>query len=257
MAQTLEEMQQGAFASHIIPGFTSMVADSAIPSGQQLAPGLTQEQTDAAQLFRSGIGAYQPFITAGSQAMQAAMGATGPGAATAYMNPYLQQVADTTMTDLNRQFGQQQAQQQQQQIQSGGFAGSSTRGAVMDAELARAQGDVSAKALSGLYAGGYQSAMDAAQQAAKTQAGIGQIYGQMGQQAQQGLIGDVGQMWDMGEAERQIISGQNMAEWQTPWWGMQQASNMMSQMPTSQQFQNPNPILTGIAAAGSMGNMFG
>ena len=85
----------------------------------------------------------------------------------------------------------------------------------------------------------------------------GFIPGEITGELQQGLIGDVGQMWDMGEAERQIISGQNMAEWQTPWWGMQQASNMMSQMPTSQQFQNPNPILTGIAAAGSMGNMFG
>ena len=255
MAQTMEQMRDQMYADYIIPGMESMMG--AQPTGAEMVPGMTQSQHDAQQMMRSGIGAYQPFITAGSQAMQAAMGATGPGAATAYMNPYLQQVADTTMTDLNRQFGQQQAQQQQQQIQSGGFAGSSTRGAVMDAELARAQGDVSAKALSGLYAGGYQSAMDAAQQAAKTQAGIGQIYGQMGQQAQEGLFGDVGQIWDMGEAERQIISGQNMAEWQTPWWGMQQASNMMSQMPTSTQFQNPNPILTGIAAAGSMNNMFG
>jgi hypothetical protein len=117
---TLEELQQQAFASHIIPGFESMVAPSAVPSGQQLAPGLTQEQTDAAQLFRSGIGSYQPFLTAGSQALAASMGATGPGAATAYMNPYLQQVADTTMTDLNRQFGVQQQQSAAQQIASGG-----------------------------------------------------------------------------------------------------------------------------------------
>ena len=251
----MEQMRNQAYADYLIPGMESMMG--AQPSGAEMVPGMTQNQYDAQQMMRSGIGAYQPFMTAGSQAMQAAMGATGPDAATAYMNPYLQNVADTTMADLNRQFGNQQAQMAQRQIGSGGFAGSATRGAIEQGELARQQGDVSAKALSGLYAGGYQSAMDAAQQAAKTQAGIGQIYGQMGQQAQQGLFGDVGKIWDMGEAERQIIGGQNVAEYQTPFWGMGQFANMMSQMPTSTQFQNPNPILTGIAAAGSMGNMFG
>lgn len=78
--------------------------------------------------------------------------------------------------------------------------GAATRGAVMDAELARSQGDVSAKALAGLYAGGYQSALDASQRAAQTQAGIGQIYGQvMAPGAQQGLMGDVGQLLILGK----------------------------------------------------------
>jgi len=258
MAQTLEEMQQGAFAEQIIPGFESMVRPSNVPSGAQLAPGLTQEQTDAAQLFRSGIGSYQPFLTAGSQALAASMGATGPGAATAYMNPYLQQVADTTMTDLNRQFGVQQQQSAAQQIASGGMRGAATRGAVMDAELARSQGDVSAKALAGLYAGGYQSALDASQRAAQTQAGIGQIYGQvMAPGAQQGLMGDVGKLFDIGEAQRQILGAQNLAEYQTPFYGLGQFANVLGQMPTPQQYQSPNPILTGIAAAGSIGNLFG
>ena len=42
MVQTLEQMQQGAFAEQIIPGFESMVRPSNVPSGAQLAPGLTQ-----------------------------------------------------------------------------------------------------------------------------------------------------------------------------------------------------------------------
>jgi hypothetical protein len=257
MPQTMEEMRNKMYADTLIPGMESMLQPGAMPSGEQLVPGMTQGQFDAQQMMRSGVGSYQPWMTKGAEAMDTAMGSTGPGAATAYMNPYLQNVADTTMTDLNRQFGNQQAQMAQRQIGSGGFAGSATRGAIEQGELARQQGDVSAKALSGLYAGGYQSAMDAAQEAAKTQAGIGQLWGNMGMQAQEGLFGDVGKMWDMGEAERQIIGGQNMAEWQTPFWGMGQAANMMSQMPTSSVMQNPNPILTGIAAAGSMGNLFG
>ena len=258
MAKTLEEMQQGAFAEYILPGFESMVKDEALPTGRELAPDLTQEQRDAAQLFRSGIGAYQPFLTAGSQALASSMGATGPDAATAYMNPYLQEVADTTMTDLNRQFGIQRQQEAARQAQTGGMRGAATRNAIMDAELARAQGDVSAKALAGLYAGGYQSALDASQRAAQTQAGIGQIYGQvMSPQAQQGLMGDVGQLWDIGESQRQILGAQNLAEYQTPFYGLGQFANVLGQMPTPQQYQSPNPILTGLAAAGGIGNLFG
>ena len=233
MAQTMEQMQQSAYADYIMPGMESMLAPGAQPTGAQLAPDLTQQQHDAAQLFQSGIGSYQPHLTAAGASLQSALGATGPGAAASYMNPYLQQVADTTMTDLQRQFGNQQAQMAQRQIGSGGFAGSATRGALEQSELARQQGDVSAKALAGLYAGGYESALGAAQTAAKTQAGIGQLYGGLGQQAQQGLFGDVGQLFDMGESQRQLLGAQNLA-----------------------QYQSPNPILTGIAAAGSMGNLF-
>ena len=173
------------------------------------------------------------------------------------MNPYLQQVADTTMTDLQRQFGNQQAQMAQRQIGSGSFAGSATRGAIEQGELARQQGDVSAKALSGLYAGGYESALKAAQTAAKTQAGIGQLYGGLGQQSQQGLFGDVGQLFDMGESQRQILGAQNLAQYQTPFYGLQSFANVVGAMPTPQQFQSPNPILTGLSAAGSMSNLFG
>ena len=257
MAQTMEQMQGQAYAKYIIPGMESMLKPEAIPEGKHLVPDLTQEQFDAAQLMRSGIGAYQPFLTAGSQALGASMGATGPDAATAYMNPYLQNVADTTMADLNRQFAKQRQEEEARQGQTGGMRGATARGALMDAELARSQGDVAAKALSGLYAGGYQSALGASQEAAKTQAGIGQIYGQiMSPQAQQGLMGDVGQLWDIGEARRQITGGQNLAEYQTPFHGLQTYANIMGQMPTPTQYQSPNPILTGIAAAGSIGNLY-
>ena len=174
-----------------------------------------------------------------------------------YMNPFTQGVVDTTMTDLDRLFGQQRAAQAQRQIQTGGFAGSGTRGAVADAELARAQGDAAAKALANLRFGAARDAMKAQQQAGKTQAGIGQIFGGLGRTAQAGLFGDVGQLFDIGEAERQIIGAQNLGQYQTPFFGLGQFANILSGMPTPQQFQSPNPILTGIAAAGAVGNLFG
>jgi hypothetical protein len=256
---TFDETIAGAYAGPggLIEGYKSLIQQSNMPTGAQLAPGRTQQQLDAEQLLKSGLGSYQPFLTAGSQALQASMGATGPQAMQAYMNPYTQDVVDATTTDLQRQFGVQQAGEAQRQIQSGGMRGAATRGAVMDAELARTQGESMANALAKLRFGAADAAQQASQQAAQTQAGIGQLYGGLGQQAQAGLMGDVGQLFDIGEAQRQIVGAQNLANYQTPFYGLGQMANILGGMPTPQQFQSPNPILTGIAAAGSMGNLFG
>jgi len=256
---TFDETIASAYADPggVIDAYKSLMQQSNIPTGAQLAPDLTQEQVDAGQLLQSGLGSYQPFLTAGSQALQASMGATGPQAMQAYINPYTQDVVDTTMTDLDRLFGQQQAAQTQRQIQTGGFAGSGTRGAVMDAELARAQGDASAKALGGLRFKAAQDAQKAAQQAAKTQAGIGQLYGGLGQVAQGGLFGDVGQLFDFGEAQRQILGAQNLGTYQTPFYGLGQFASALRGAPTFQQFQQPNPILTGLQAGIGTASLFG
>ena len=256
---TFDETIASAYADEggVIDAFKSLIQQSNIPTGAQLAPDLTQEQVDAGQLLQSGLGSYQPFLTAGSQALQASMGATGPQAMQAYMNPLLQEAVDPTITDLNRLFGQQQAAQTQRQIGTGGFAGSGTRGAVMDAELARAQGDALTKAVGGLRFKAAGDAQKAQQQAAKTQAGIGQLYGGLGQVAQGGLFGDVGQLFDFGEAQRQILGAQNLGTYQTPFYGLGQFASALRGAPTFQQFQQPNPILTGIAGAGAVGNLFG
>ena len=130
---TLEELQQQQFAQTIIPGLQEMVQPQNIPTGAQLAPGFTAPQTQAANILQQGLGSYQPFLTAGGQALTTALQTTGPQAMQDYMNPFTQGVVDTTMTDLDRLFGQQRAAQAQRQIQTGGFAGSGTRGAVADA----------------------------------------------------------------------------------------------------------------------------
>ena len=73
-------------------------------------------QTQAATLAESGIGAYQPFVTAAQQAatdfgtgITAAQQLTGTGAGTgagsiaSFMSPYQQQVIDTTLAEFDRQ----------------------------------------------------------------------------------------------------------------------------------------------------------
>ena len=254
---TMQELVQQEYAGTIIPSLKNLIDPSKVPTGAQLAPGFTPEQQQAQQVLQGGLEAYLPFLTQAGQAATSAMQATGPGAISAYMNPYIQQVADTTMTDLNRQFGAQQAQQAQRQIQSGGFAGSATRGAVFDAELARAQADATAKAMSGLYAGGFDTSAQLAQQAAQTQANIAGGLGSLGQMAQAGVQSDVGQLFDMGEKQRQIQAAQTLGQYQTPFHALGQYAGILQGTPMYQHYQSPNPILTGISAAGSMGNLFG
>ena len=108
---TLEEIQQKQYAQTIIPGMQEMMKTSSVPTGKELAPGFMPEQLQAANIMQQGIGAYQPFLTAGGQSLATAMQTTGPQSMQAYMNPYTQDVVDATMTDLNRQFGLQQQQQ--------------------------------------------------------------------------------------------------------------------------------------------------
>tara|TARA_R110001592_G_scaffold330208_2_gene612347 strand:- start:539 stop:1312 length:774 start_codon:yes stop_codon:yes gene_type:complete len=246
---TMDELRQQDYAKYIMPGYREMIDPKNVPTGQQLAPGLTQMQQDATALAKAGIGSYQPFLTAGAQSLQAGQAALGPGGAQAYMNPFISQVRDTTMTDLNKMFGQQTAQQQQRAIQSGSFAGSGTRDAIMSAELARGQADTAAKTLSNLNMGGYQAAQKAALQGGLGQLQAGKMYQGLGAAAQSGLSGDISQLYGLGENQRQITGAQNLATYQTPFYGLSQYASALQGAPTSaQQFQSPNPILSGLQA---------
>ena len=242
----------GAFTDPggIISGYKGLIQPSSVPTGAQVMPGITQRQQDAQALTTAGIGSYQPFLTAGTQAAQTAMASTGPGAAQQYLNPYLQQQAATTMTDLNRMFGAQTAQQQQRAIQSGAFAGSGTRSGIEAGELARGQSDTAAKALGSIYSGGYDMAQRAALGASEQQRMLSGQYGTLGQQAQQGLYRDVGQLYGQGEAERQIQGAQNLATYQLPFYGLGQFASALQGAPTFSSYQQTNPVLTGMAAFG-------
>ena len=258
---TLEELQQQQFAQTIIPGLLEMVQPQNVPTGAQLAPGFTAPQTQAANILQQGLGSYQPFLTAGGQALSTALQTTGPQAMQDYMNPFTQAVADTTMTDLERLFGQQRAAQAQRQIQTGGFAGSGTRGAVADAELARAQGDAAAKALSNLRFGAARDAMKAQQQAGKTQAGIGQIFGQFDPIASGVTERDVSTLARIGATERGIGQAERAADfanlmrsYNQPFQALSRQGALLGGFPSyaeSQTQQLFNPLFTGI------GSLFG
>ena len=54
-------------------------------------------QTQAATLASSGVGSYQPFLTAAQQAVTTAGGLTGSSAYKDFMSPYQQDVIDATL----------------------------------------------------------------------------------------------------------------------------------------------------------------
>ena len=99
----------------------------------------------------------------------------------------------------------------------------------------------------GFDAGGFDTAANLAQGAAGTQANIAGGLGSLGQMAQQGAFGDVGQLFQMGEAQRQIQAAQNLAQYQTPFYGLGQYAGALRGTPNvGTQYQTPNPILTGL-----------
>ena len=111
-------------------GAYSAPIDTTKFTGRQFVAGEDPLQTQAINLARSGVGAYQPFLTAAQAAQQQAAGTvgglsglTGASAYQPFMSPYQQQVIDTTLAEFDRQ--QQSGAQsiRDAAVASGGFGG--------------------------------------------------------------------------------------------------------------------------------------
>jgi len=219
-------------------GQASAIADRPIDASA-LAPGFDPYQAQAAGLLTQGLGSYVPYLEKAAQY-------AGPQGADAFMNPYTQNVVDTTTQQLQKQFGLQQAQADQRAVQSGAFAGSGSRNAVFDAALQGEQFDVLGKTVADLYSQGYGQAQQAGQNAAG-------IMGTIGQQMQGQRHADVNALYNLGEQRRGIGAQRAMYGYQMP---MNQASFLQQAytgMPTWQAPLMPNPMQMGIASAGAMG----
>ena len=149
-----------------------------------------------------GIGGYKDYMDVGFDTASQARGLydqgigvlkqTGgrydPSDVSRYMDPYQQQVVDSTMRELNRQAGTARNRAADQAVRSGAFGGS--REGVQRAELERNLADVQSRALADLYSKGYSEALGASRQDfANQQARLGNIATGLGQFGQgfQGL----------------------------------------------------------------------
>lgn len=160
------------------------------------AAGLSEAQKQAIGLAGQGIGAYQPFLQAGQQAIEAGIGSlagtVGPASQAqlaAYMNPYQQAVTEQTMAEMRRQGQIAQQQAAAQAVKSGAFGG--TREGVQRAEQERNLQQLMAQQAAQQYAQNYAQAQNlfGQQQARALQAG--QLYGTLG--VQQAALGEAAQ----------------------------------------------------------------
>ena len=148
-------------------------------------------QTQAATLAASGIGAYQPFVTAAQQAatdfgtgITAAQQLTGTGAGTgagsiaSFMSPYQQQVIDTTLAEFDRQRAIQEQNIKSQQAGLGALG--SGRAGVQLAEFGTGSDRERAALQAGLLQQGFPDA------AARRQQDLANQINLAGQQLQAG-----------------------------------------------------------------------
>ncbi len=98
-----------------------------------------------------------------------------PGAASAFYNPYEQDVVQQTLSDLQEQSAKQGIANRSQAVSRGAFGGS--RGRLMEQERQRAFGRGAAEALGGIRSKGFEGARSAAMTAGQ---GLGQLGGQLG-----------------------------------------------------------------------------
>jgi hypothetical protein len=180
---------------------------------------------------------------------------TAPGAAQAYMSPYMQNVVDIQQREAQRQADIARTQRGAQAVGAGAFGGS--RQAIMDAEAARnlamQKGDIQAQGLQSAFSTGREAfmqdqarALQAQQMNQQTGLSAGQSGLQAMMQAQQQNQQAALEAQRMAEQSRQYGFGANLQGAQTALQGAQQLGALGQQL-----FAQESDILGQKAAMGA------
>lgn len=162
-----------------------------------IAAGIDPFQVQAATQAQAGVGAYQPFITAGQEALtagqlaaQQGIGAYDPSTVAGFFDPFQQAVIEQSERDLARQG---QIQQNILTAKAGGMGAFGGRAALERAEIGRNILDQQARTTSQLRSQGYQQAqqlgMTAFEQARRRDLQQAQLQGKFGTQL--GALGEL------------------------------------------------------------------
>ena len=256
---------------------------------EQQVAGFSPTQLGAMNMAMQGIGAYQPFLDAAQASQAAALGTTGagvqalgqmnfdPNRAQAFMDPYQQNVTNEALKEIDRQSQMASNQLAGKAVQAGAFGGS--RFGLQQSELARNAQDLRSRRIFEDMSRNYQqaqAAMNAANQQRVQQAsgfgqlgniqsGIGQRFGQLGQQAQSGLQQDISMLTGVGGLMQQneqqgydTAYANELNRIQEPFNRLSFGSNILAQTSpfggTQTQTISPlaqnNPFATALGAAG-------
>ena len=163
--------------------------------------GLTPAQQTAIQLGIQGIGAFQPMMQAGADTVSQGVASLQPGAYEQYMNPYIENVVDQNLADIQRQADMERMRVGQAGIAGGAFGGS--RQAVAEQELQRNAADTFARQSANLRAQAFESAQDRSQQAGELFGNLGLKQAALGESAQAASQRDVNLLSQLGGMEQQ------------------------------------------------------
>ena len=198
--QTLLPPYQETFLKDLLAS-TQTLADQPTTIPEYQVAGLTPAQQEAVRLGVSGVGAYQPMMQAGAATLGQGVATLQPGAFQQYMSPFVDQVLDQSLADLQRQSDMERRRIGDAAIQSGAFGGS--RQAVAEQELQRNTQDAFARQSAQLRAQAFESAQDRAQQASELFGKLGLQQAGLGEAAQAAGQRDVGILSQLGGMEQQ------------------------------------------------------
>ena len=191
---------------------TSVPINTSTFTGKQFVAGEDPLQTQAVNLATSGIGSYQPFLTAAQGAIGQQAGSAGPQAFQQFMSPYQQQVIDTTMSDFDRQAAMGRQGIRDQAATSGAFGGG--REGVQMAEYSAGSDRNRASILAQLQQQGFTQANSLAQQNFQNQGNLASQ--QMGlSNFQRGSMGqDISALGNLGAFRQGLTQSQLTADQQ-------------------------------------------
>jgi hypothetical protein len=189
---------------------TSVPINTGTFTGRQFVAGEDPMQTQAINLATSGVGSYQPFLTAAQGAVQQQAGLAGPQAFQQFMSPFQQQVIDTTLADFDRQAAMGRQNIRDQAATAGAFGGG--REGVQMAEFDAGNLRNRASLLAQLQQQGFTQAQNLAQQAFQNQGNLAAQ--QMGlSNFQRGSLGqDVSALGNLGAFRQGITQAQLQAD---------------------------------------------
>ena len=219
---------------------TRTVATQPVDFPDVQVAGLTPLQTAAIQRGAAGIGSFQNLLQSGADAVGMGIGALMPGASDQFMNPFVDQVIDQNLKDIQRQGDIERQRIGSGAIQSGAFGGS--RQAIAEQELQRNLADTFARQSAGLRAQAFESAQDRAQKASElfTKAGIATAG--LGEAQQAAQLRDVNLLSQLGgieqsqqQAELDALRNTSLQQQFEPYQRLSFMSDIFRGVPSTQQ----------------------
>ena len=273
MAQTTQEqiVRLAPFQEEFLADIFQSAKDltgtgTQMPFSAQQLEGLTEDQLRAIRVAGQGVGAFQPFLQQGAEAVGQGIGQLGtaqqrvaaagidPTSYQQFMDPFTEDVIARTQQDIADKGAQQQLQAQASAAGQGAFGGS--RQAVLQGQIAADVMDQQARTGAQLRSAGFQQAQNLAQQAAQQQlkqaqltgqlgqtvaglgvqtAGLGQLGQQMGVQDVNTLLGIGGLQQQQGQRELDITRANQLAQQALPFQRIGFMSDIFRGVPALQQ----------------------